>query len=100
MQLLESGLKVKEYELLRRNCWAIAHQPSDRVSRLTNHWIGLKFGLSVPDILSVDLNGGDGFGSQEDPVLGPEQQLGLGGVSFYLSFVGVAIVCSLLTLVV
>ena len=41
-----------------------------------------------------------GFGSQQDPVLGPEQQLGLGGVSFYLSFVGVAIVCSLLALVV
>ncbi|XP_015170791.1 uncharacterized protein [Solanum tuberosum] len=41
-----------------------------------------------------------GFGSQQDPDLGPEQQLGLGGVSFYLSFVGVAIVCSLLALVV
>jgi len=41
-----------------------------------------------------------GFGSQKDPFLGPEQQLSLGGVSFYLSFVGVAIVCSLLALVV
>ena len=40
-----------------------------------------------------------GFGGQQDPVLGPEQNLGLGGVSFYLSFVGVAIVCSLLALV-
>ena len=40
-----------------------------------------------------------GFGGQQDLVLGPEQKLGLGGVSFYLSFVGVAIVCSLLTLV-
>ena len=41
-----------------------------------------------------------GFGSQQNPVLGPEQKLDLGGVSFYLSFVGVAIVCSLLALVV
>ena len=41
-----------------------------------------------------------GLGTQKDPVLGPEQQLLLGGVSFYLSFVGVAIVCSLLALVV
>ena len=41
-----------------------------------------------------------GFGSQQDPFLGSEQQQGLGGVSFYLSFVGVAIVCSLLALVV
>ena len=40
------------------------------------------------------------FGGQQDPVLGPEQKLSLGGVSFYLSFVGVAIVCSLLALVV
>jgi len=41
-----------------------------------------------------------GFRRHKDPVLGPEQQLGLGGVSFYLSFDGVAIVCSLLALVV
>ena len=41
-----------------------------------------------------------GFGGQKDLVLGPKQRLGLGGVSFYLSFVGVAIVCSLLALVV
>ena len=40
-----------------------------------------------------------GFGGQQDPILGIEQKLGLGGVSFYLSFVGVAIVCSLLALV-
>ena len=40
-----------------------------------------------------------GFGGQKDLVLGPEQKLSLGGVSFYLSFVGVAIVCSLLALV-
>ena len=40
------------------------------------------------------------FGGQQDPILGPEQKLGLGGVSFYLSFVGVAIVYSLLELVV
>ena len=33
-----------------------------------------------------------GFGGHQDPVLGPKQKLGLGGVSFYLSFVGVAIV--------
>ena len=41
-----------------------------------------------------------GFGGQQDPVLGPEQRVGFGGVSFYLSFVGVAIVCSVLALVV
>ena len=41
-----------------------------------------------------------GFGGQQDLVLGPEQKLGLGGVSFYLSFVGVAIFCSLLAHVV
>ena len=41
-----------------------------------------------------------GFVGQQDLVLGPEQKLGLGGVSFYLSFVGVAIVCSLLALIV
>ena len=41
-----------------------------------------------------------GFRSQQDPVLGPEQNLGLGGVSFYLSFVGVAIVCYFFALVV
>ena len=40
------------------------------------------------------------FDGQQDPFLGPEQKLDLGGVSFYLSFVGVAIVCSLLALVV
>ena len=40
-----------------------------------------------------------GFGGQKDPVLGTEQKLGLDSVSFYLSFVGVAIVCSLLALV-
>ena len=40
-----------------------------------------------------------GFGGHQDPVLGLKQKLGLGGVSYYLSFVGVAIVCSLLTLV-
>ena len=40
------------------------------------------------------------FGGQIDLVLCPEQKLSLGGVSFYLSFVGVAIVCSLLALVV
>ena len=39
------------------------------------------------------------FGGQQDPFLGPELKLGLGGVSFYLSFVGVAIVCSILALV-
>ena len=48
----------------------------------------------------LDLNGGDRIRSQKDPVLSLEQKLGLGGVSFYLSFVGVAIVCSLLALVV
>ena len=41
-----------------------------------------------------------GFGGHKDPVLGPEQKLSLGGVSFYLSFVSVAIVCSILALVV
>ena len=40
------------------------------------------------------------FGGQKDPILGPEQKLSLDGVSFYLSFVGVAIVCSLFALVV
>ena len=48
----------------------------------------------------VDLNGGDLIKDQQDLVLGFEQKLDLGGVSFYLSFVGVAIVYSLLTLVV
>ena len=46
-------------------------------------------------ILMVEI----GFRSQQDSVLCPEQRLDLGGVSFYLSFVGVAIVCSLLALV-
>ena len=41
-----------------------------------------------------------GFGSQKDPILGLEQKLGLGGVSFYLSFVGVGIVYYFLALVV
>ena len=41
-----------------------------------------------------------GFGSQQNPVLGPEQKLSLSGVSFYLSFVCVDIVYSLLALVV
>ena len=41
-----------------------------------------------------------GFRSQKDPVLGPKQKLGLGSVSFYFSFVGVTIVCSVLALVV
>ena len=48
----------------------------------------------------VDLNGGDLIKDQQDLVLGFEQKLGSGGVSLYLSFVGVGIVCSLLTLVV
>ena len=48
----------------------------------------------------VDLNSGDQIRGQQDPILGPEQKLGLGGVSCYLSFVGVAIVGSLFTLVV
>ena len=34
-------------------------QSLDHVFLLTNRWIGLKFGLGVPDILVVDLNGGD-----------------------------------------
>ena len=34
------------------------------------------------------------FGGQPDPVLVLEQKLSLSGVSFYLSFVGVATVCS------
>ena len=55
----------------------------------------MKFVLSVPDILVVDLNSGDQIRGQQDPILGPEQKLGLGGVSFYLSFVSVAIVCSI-----
>ena len=55
--------------------------------------------MSVHDILVVDLNGGDRIRWSARSVLGPEQNLGLGGVSFYLSFVGVAIVCSLLALV-
>ena len=37
---------------------------------------------------------------KQDPILDPEQKLGLGCVSFYLSFVGVDIVCYLLALVV
>ena len=41
-----------------------------------------------------------GFIGHKNPVLDPEHKLSLGGVSFYLSFVGVAIVCSLLALVV
>ena len=41
-----------------------------------------------------------GFGGQKDPILGPEQKLSFDSVFFYLSFVGVAIVCSLLALVV
>ena len=41
-----------------------------------------------------------GFGGQKDPFLGSEQKIGLGDVSFYLSFVGVAIFCSLLAHVV
>ena len=41
-----------------------------------------------------------GFSSQKDSILSPKQKFSLGGVSFYLSFVGVAIVCSLLALVV
>ena len=40
------------------------------------------------------------FEGKKDHVLGAEQKLDLGGVSFYLSFVGVAIVCFLLALVV
>ena len=60
----------------------------------------MKFVLSVPDILVVDLNVEIEFEGQKDPIFGPEQKLDLGGVSFYLSFVGVAIVCSLLALFV
>ena len=41
-----------------------------------------------------------GFRGQQDPVLGLQQRQDLGGVSLYLSFVGVAIVCYLLALVV
>ena len=41
-----------------------------------------------------------GFGGQKDLVLDLEQKLSLSDVSFYLSFAGVAIVCSLLALVV
>ena len=48
----------------------------------------------------VDLNGGIGFGGHQDPVLGPKQKLGLGGVSFYLYFVGVAIFCPFFEVVV
>ena len=48
----------------------------------------------------VDLNGGDWIQRSARSCLGPEQKLGLGGVSFYLFFVGVAIVCSLLAFVV
>ena len=33
-----------------------------------------------------------GFKGHQNPVLGPIQMLGLGGVSFYLSFIGVGIV--------
>ena len=40
------------------------------------------------------------FRGQQDPILGPKQKLDLGGVSFYLSFVGVAIICSFFALVV
>ena len=47
-------------------------------------------------ILTVEIE----YGGQQDPVLGSKQKLDLGGVSFYLSFVGIAIVCSLLALVV
>ena len=35
-----------------------------------------------------------GFKVQKDPFLDPEQRLGLSGVSFNLSFFGVAIVCN------
>ena len=41
-----------------------------------------------------------GFEDQQDLILGPEQKLSFDSVFFYLSFVGVAIVCSLLALVV
>ena len=41
-----------------------------------------------------------GFGGQKDLVLDLEQKLSLSDVSFYLSFVRVAIVCSFLELVV
>ena len=40
------------------------------------------------------------FGGQKDPILDLEQKLSLSDVSFYLSFVGVAIICSFLALVV
>ena len=48
----------------------------------------------------VDLNVEIEFKGQKDPILGPEQKLDLDGISFYLSFVRVAIVCSLLAIVV
>ena len=41
-----------------------------------------------------------GFRGHQDPILDLEQKLSLSDVSFYLSFVGVAIVCSFLALVV
>ena len=47
----------------------------------------------------VDLNGGDWIQRSARSCLGPEQKPGLGGVSFYLFFVDVAIVCCLLALV-
>ncbi|XP_015164686.1 sugar transport protein 8-like [Solanum tuberosum] len=48
-----------EYKEIVAACEQAKQQPSDRVFRLTNCWIGLKFVLSVPDILVVDLNGDD-----------------------------------------
>ena len=41
-----------------------------------------------------------GLKGHKDPILGPEQKLSLGGVSFDLYFVGVTIICSPLALVV
>ena len=54
----------QQEKIEKENCSFVAvffsdQQRPDRVSRLTNRWIGIKFGLSVPDIFVVDLNVGD-----------------------------------------
>ena len=61
-------------------------QPSDHVFLLTNYWIGLKFELSVPNILVIDLKGDDRIRRSERSYFRSLLAIRLGGVSFYLPF--------------
>ena len=97
---LSTGEKRERKGFFSQQFFLSDQPPSDRVSRFINRWVGLKFLLSVLNILVFDLNGADRIWRCERSSFGTRTVALFWVIFFLVSFVGVAIASPCLAIVV